>query len=654
MAETVDFNVVDRFLVEFSNAIDTAFGLISPDVSWLTGTLLTISVVMFGITWALRADNMTPQAIRKILTVGFFLFLITQWAELSDIVMNGFVTLGLKAGASSLTASQFMTPTNVFIPGYDLAWGLFQEASRYDPVFGNTFNFALFMITGLVVIVAFIVIAIQVFMTILQFKLGVLAALVMLPFGMLKQTAFIAEKPLGWVISSGIRLFVLALVVSLGLEVVNAYLPSAPPGGTVEYAGPDDALATAFASIVLCLLAWNAPQLAADLISGAPSLGAGTAVGGAIAGAAGGAAAIGAATGAVGAAAKNPGKTAALAAAGAGAAMTGGASAAPAIGGGAAAKAISAFKGASPGGSDKGPGGMSMSKIKAAGEAGQAARSKGAAPSGSGAPAAGGAGAAASGGQTSAKAGQSETAAAASAGPSTSSSGGGSNESSSSPGAGASDSSGGGMSPAGEAAAGGGDVLKYGDPGGGSSAGSATGGGSTDAASESAAEPIYSGQSASEGGDVLKYGDPDGGTSAGSATGGSSEGGNENAAQNGSGGPWGESGGGGADNRRSDETASQAKSGGSAASSSATAETGDKSSADRSGSAFAAGGAPASDSSAAPRGQQADFQKSENKQPPVKRESKLANARRHMKEAQPEGGDGQGGGLNATIGGDED
>ena len=50
---------------------------------------------------------------------------------------------------------------------------------------------------------AFFAIAIQVVLAILYFKLGTLAAFVLIPFSLITHTAFMAERPLGWVVAAG-------------------------------------------------------------------------------------------------------------------------------------------------------------------------------------------------------------------------------------------------------------------------------------------------------------------------------------------------------------------------------------------------------------------------------------------------------------------
>jgi hypothetical protein len=66
------------------------------------------------------------------------------------------------------------------------------------------------------VLIAFFILAIQLFVTLIEFKLTTLAGFVLIPFGLFGKTAFMAERVLGNVISSGIKVLVLAVIIGIG------------------------------------------------------------------------------------------------------------------------------------------------------------------------------------------------------------------------------------------------------------------------------------------------------------------------------------------------------------------------------------------------------------------------------------------------------
>ena len=128
------------------------------------------------------------------------------------------------------------------------------------------------MLAWLIVLLAFFVLVVQLFITIIEFKLTVLAGFVLVPFALFGQTAFLAERVLGNVISSGIKLMVLAIVVGIGASLFGTLIR---PTGEITLT---QAASTILAAIAVFGLAVFVPGIAAGLISGAPQLGAGAAV----------------------------------------------------------------------------------------------------------------------------------------------------------------------------------------------------------------------------------------------------------------------------------------------------------------------------------------------------------------------------------------
>src|SRR6185437_1984438 len=103
-------------------------------------------------------------------------------------------------------------------------------------------------------------------------------------FALWNKSAFLAERVLGNVISSGIKLMVLAVIVGIGSTLFSSFTNAAQ--------GQDPTLSCAMslvlAAITLFGLGIFGPAIATGLVSGAPQVGAGAAVGtvGGLAGAA--------------------------------------------------------------------------------------------------------------------------------------------------------------------------------------------------------------------------------------------------------------------------------------------------------------------------------------------------------------------------------
>jgi len=304
-----DLSVIDQFTTVFSQYIDSGFGLLGPEVGFLTKTLIGIDVVLAGLFWLLEGeDNMVARFARKILYVGFFAFILNNFNGLSKIIFNSFAGLGLTASGSGLTPAQFLQPGQLAVVGVKAGQPILTYVSSllgYTGFFEHFVNIVILLLAWLVVVVSFFILAIQLFIAILEFKLTTLAGFVLVPFALWNGTAFLAERVLGNIISSGIKILVLAVIVGIGTTVFGQFT-----GAMQGTPSLNTALALVLASLAMFGLGIFGPGIAGGLVAGAPQLGAGAAIGTAAgvvglgmlgAGAAGlGARAIGATAGAAG------------------------------------------------------------------------------------------------------------------------------------------------------------------------------------------------------------------------------------------------------------------------------------------------------------------------------------------------------------------
>ena len=294
-----DLAIIDRFLETFSRYIDSGFGLLQGEVAFLTATLVVIDMTLAGLFWAMGSDDVIGRLLKKTLYVGAFAYLITNFNALAGILFRSFAGLGLVASGSGLTQAQLLQPGQLAKVGVDAARPIMTQISDltgFPEVFVNLDVIVVLFLAWLVVIVSFFVLAVQLFVTLIEFKLTTLAGFVLVPFALWNKTAFLAERVLGNVVSSGIKVLVLAVIVGIGTGLFAQF--QIPPGTEPSL---DFALTIMLASLAMLGLGIFGPGIATGLVSGAPQLGAGSVAGTAL-GAAGLAVAGGAAVAAGGAA----------------------------------------------------------------------------------------------------------------------------------------------------------------------------------------------------------------------------------------------------------------------------------------------------------------------------------------------------------------
>ena len=357
-------------------ANDLFFSLAAIDITWM------------ALTWMLTRktfDEIVPSVLKKVMTLGFFLALLTNAGTWVPDVIDSFVDAGQQAGTyQTLTPSTIMTDaigasvgiltgTTPPAPGQaapaqqSVAQKFLSTVEAATSPLGDIEDVLLRIIVAFVVFAALTYIAIELLVLLIESYVVIGAGVLFLGAGGSRWTTKFVDGYLNYMVSLGTKLFVLYLIVgTLVLKVlpaINTMLSSLTTGFS-----PSTGLAAMGATAVMAMLAKTLPHHAGALLSGASSLSGGHGVdavksvgkaavaagavvaapavlaAGAAGAAGGGAAAAGGAAGATGAA--GGGVAASSASAGVAAPVAGGTGSVGAAGAAGAGSGSAASKGA--------------------------------------------------------------------------------------------------------------------------------------------------------------------------------------------------------------------------------------------------------------------------------------------------------------------
>ncbi len=255
---------VNSFLDQFIAVADSGFGLIQGDVTYVLNALIVISITLAGAQWALAGEAPMAPFFRKVLFVGLFAFLVNNWNYLATTIVRSGAQHGQNAGGGGLTMAELHNPGRVGQIGVELFGRTIALAEGMN-IFTDFASMLTIWVAAFLVMLGFFVLALQLFVSLIAFKLGSLAAFVALPWGVFNGTAWVAERPLGWVAGCAIRLFVLAVVASVSMTFVNTL----PATFTLDFGGVLNVL---LFGITVLALAWFAPMLASEVVQGQPHL----------------------------------------------------------------------------------------------------------------------------------------------------------------------------------------------------------------------------------------------------------------------------------------------------------------------------------------------------------------------------------------------
>lgn len=271
-----NFDVIRNFMNAFLNVIGAGYGNIQPDVNYLLGVMIVLTIALTAfLSWMWgEFDAVIRGLLSRILVIGFVGYLANNWQTITDDIANGFTDLGLQvAGVGGTAVSFLQNPVSIVSQGYQLFVEIIKTLTPlegYIRTIENLPTIIIYLICAMTVVVAFAVLALQVFITFLEFKIVNLAALILVPFAVWSRTQFLSERAFGYMFSAGLKLFVLALVVSIGAGFIGQFTVSPTPNF-------QNAIAIALGSVMLTLLSLFGPRLAQALVTGGPQLGAGDA-----------------------------------------------------------------------------------------------------------------------------------------------------------------------------------------------------------------------------------------------------------------------------------------------------------------------------------------------------------------------------------------
>lgn len=280
---------------------------------------LFLALAAIEFTWAAaqlvlkKGDlpDMIASTMLKVVGIGFFYSMLMVAPTWIPAIMDSFGMAGAAVGANG-GSKAMLSPSGIFDQGINVAGSMVSAMNSSNTnnlgvgeiVSSGGASIGSFMfggivtgLAGLLTILAFTLVAIQLMVTLIESYIVIGGGMLMLGFTGSRWTLPFGEKYFGYAVSTGIKLFTLYLIVGQGQNVADAIIAGLTSGGTAA-PGPVDFMAAGASSLAYGAMGYMVPSLAGSMMNGSPSLSMGNmaAAGGGIAGTAIGTAAMGSAT----------------------------------------------------------------------------------------------------------------------------------------------------------------------------------------------------------------------------------------------------------------------------------------------------------------------------------------------------------------------
>lgn len=272
-AASPTLQILDRVDAAFRPLQNTWYSAIKGYAQNLFWLLVLVDMGWSAVIYALEKSDfveIVTSLVKKIFTIGFFWALLKLSDTWIPAIINSFRKIGTDVGNVSS-----VTPDGIASTGFELAKSAFQIMRDLNTLEAIAVVFPVTLV-AILMFLAFLFVAAQLLVTLIEAYLCVGAGVILLGFGGSRWTTDFATKYLQYAVGTGLKLMILYLVVGAGQTLFDQIMLD--PNNLIE-----SCLAAVGSSLVYAYLAIQIPAIAQAMTSGSPSLTAGGLAGSAVA-----------------------------------------------------------------------------------------------------------------------------------------------------------------------------------------------------------------------------------------------------------------------------------------------------------------------------------------------------------------------------------
>lgn len=283
---------LDSLLLLFETKSVDGIGYLLPHALWL---LVILGVLQLTTTWTLyEGDTRVRELLNLVFKVGVAAFLVYNFGKIAMLVFQSFQHAGFVAAGP--TAEGLSTPSSIVDRGMNVCARIWYYISNNIPlgVDGDRFfdaagnlhitaddapkartpieiaaaipQMLLVLLCGLVMMASFFWIAFQIMLTQIEFYLFLIIGMFLIPFMVLRHTAFLSQKVWSGLIQYSVKIMALAFIVGLIGNVLNDIM-------IVKDADIKTLLTGVLGVGTMALLTAMVPQVISGMVSGGAGAG---------------------------------------------------------------------------------------------------------------------------------------------------------------------------------------------------------------------------------------------------------------------------------------------------------------------------------------------------------------------------------------------
>lgn len=244
--------------------------------------LAAFLIIDLAITWTLyKGDFKIQEIFEKICKVGFLLLILKMMPEINFYILRSFQQAGLIAAGLNTDVNAFVNPANILSKGIEIIGVVAGGNGEYGGVLAEVMKVGFFtkgglgilfmgIITIILVVFSFFMMAVELMMTIIEFNVFASVAVILVPFAGLKFTSFLFQRCVSAVFQYGIKFLVLYFVLGLVWNIAEELGPIKAETGKSLDVGT--MLTYGLTYLTLGYLVMKIPTLISGMLSGQPSM----------------------------------------------------------------------------------------------------------------------------------------------------------------------------------------------------------------------------------------------------------------------------------------------------------------------------------------------------------------------------------------------
>jgi type IV secretion system protein TrbL len=263
----VEVGLLTEIMNVFVDAFSGGFDRIRPAIGALLRLLIGIEFMWFSLLLLFGVECFS-NGLKKAMTIGIWAYVSLHFDEHALALVDSLVKGGLiAAGAEGQSARQLLNPSAIFDAGFTAVHPIGQRLMT-GSLMSFSATFPLYLITWLLMLGAHGMLAVSAFMIMIEYYLAIAVVGILVPFGILGPTRWMAMKPMGYFLSCGLKMMVVSFLVAVSRTALLK----------IHFNATDITLREMGIAIcctsMICLLVWKAPErLSHGFMMGSASFG---------------------------------------------------------------------------------------------------------------------------------------------------------------------------------------------------------------------------------------------------------------------------------------------------------------------------------------------------------------------------------------------